>query len=340
MSITTVHGLIEQQVQRDPDASAVEHEGRRLTYRQLNSRANQFARYLVNLGVVQNQVVGLCIDRSPEMVIGLLGIMKAGGAYLPLDPNYPRARLEQMLEDAKLQVLITETELMGVLPSGEWKVIALDREVEQLSGFIDDDLGSELCLGGGSLVYVIYTSGSTGKPKGIAMHHGAMVNLIQWQADIFAAAGRQRVLQFAALSFDVAFQEMFSTLCTGGTVILMDEWVRRDVKALTEFLTRNSIQRLFVPPVMLHSIAEYCEAAGVVPVGLRDVITAGEQLRISPSVRNLFQRLSGCKLHNHYGPAETHVVTAETLAGDAWDWPDLPPIGRPIRNAEIYIFDE
>ncbi len=147
------------------------------------------------------------------------------------------------------------------------------------------------------------------------------------------------MLQFAALSFDVAFQEIFSTVCTGGTLVLLDEWIRRDAKALSEFLIERSIERLFVPPLMLQSIAEHSKSADQVPVGLKDVITAGEQLRVSAEIRDLFGRLEGCRLHNHYGPTETHVVTALTLEGDPGRWPELPPIGRPIANTQIYVLD-
>lgn len=337
----TAHGLFEAQVQKSPNAIAVEHEGRCLTYAQLNSRANQLARFLVNQGVCPDEVVGVCIDRSLEMVIGLLGILKAGGAYLPLDPNYPRSRLEQMLNDARPKVLITETELMGVLPSSQGKLVSVDQELRQLAGFLDENLDSaELGLGGERLVYVIYTSGSTGKPKGIAMPHRAMVNLIEWHRETFGNSEGQRVLQFAALSFDVAFQEIFSTLCTGGTVVLLDEWVRRDAKALAEFLANRAIHRFFVPPVMLHCVVEHCELAGFVPTSLRDVITAGEQLRISTAIRAFFGKLKGCRLHNHYGPTESHVVTALTLTGDSAEWPVLPSIGRPIANTQIYVLDE
>jgi amino acid adenylation domain-containing protein len=334
-----VHGLFSDQVKRTPDCIAVEHDGRRLTYRQLNARANQLARYLVNQGVGKDRIVGVCMDRGIEMLVAVLGILKAGGAYLPLDPNYPCARLRQMLEDAAPHVLITETELMGVLPSSEMKVIGVDQALPQIGGFIDEDL--ETARGGfddESLVYVIYTSGSTGRPKGIAMPHCAMTNLIEWHRKMFGMEGC-RVVQFAALSFDVAFQEIFTTLCTGGTLVLLDEWMRRDVNALTEFLSRESIQRLFVPPVMLQSIAEHCQGTATLPEELRDVITAGEQLRITPATRALFRRLPSCRLHNHYGPAETHVVTAHTLSGDAGEWPDLPAIGRPIANAQICVLD-
>jgi amino acid adenylation domain-containing protein len=335
-----IHQLFEEQAERTPDWVAAEHEGSRLTYSQLNRRANQLARYLLSQGVGTGQVVGICVERGLAMVVGLLAILKAGGAYLPLDPNYPPDRLQQMLEDAAPAVVLTETERVSVLPAGQAKVIALDQELGQIYGFIGENLQpAKLGLSSESLVYVIYTSGSTGRPKGTAMRHRAVVNLIEWHRGTLAGGQARRVLQFAALSFDVAFQEIFSTLCTGGTLVLLDEWIRRDTRALTDLLINSSIDTLFVPPLMLQSIAEHCKSADRVPASLRDAIVAGEQLRVTAEVRELFGRLEGSRLHNHYGPTETHVVTALTLQGDPRRWPKLPPIGRPIANTQIYVLD-
>src|SRR5581483_1742394 len=332
-----IHRLFEEQVVRTPDAIAVQYEGRQLSYEQLNGRANRLARYLLGQGAGPEQGIGICIGRGLEMVVGMLAILKAGGAYLPLDPNYPIERLLQMLEDAAPQVVLTETKLLGVLPSTPAKVIAVDEQLGQLGELSEQNLpASGLGLTPENLVYVIYTSGSTGRPKGTAMRHRSVVNLIEWHRGSLGSAEGKRVLQFAALSFDVAFQEIFSTLCTGGTLVLVDEWLRRDARELTQFLGKQSIERLFVPPLMLQSIAEYCRtAAEGVPAGLQDVITAGEQLRVTAEIRELFGRLEGCRLHNHYGPTETHVVTALTLEGEAKEWPDLPSIGRPIANTQI-----
>jgi amino acid adenylation domain-containing protein len=336
-----IHELFEERVRRTPDAAAVEYEGRQLTYSQLNRRANQLARYLLSQGVEANEVVGICAERGLDMVVGLLGILKAGGAYLPLDPKYPTARLKQMVTDAAPRVVLTETALIGVLrPASAAKVIALDEQLREISGFVAEDIAvAELGLTSESLVYVIYTSGSTGRPKGTAMRHRSMVNLIEWHAKSFGAAEGRRVLQFAALSFDVAFQEIFSTLCTGGTLVLLDEWVRRDTQALAQLLSSRSIHRLFVPPLMLQSLAEHCGSTDTLPRSLQDVVTAGEQLRISPEIRGFFRRLQGCRLHNHYGPTETHVVAAHTLEADPEQWPDLPAIGRPIANTRAYVLD-
>jgi amino acid adenylation domain-containing protein/thioester reductase-like protein len=335
-----VHELFEQQVERTPHAIAVEYAAQCLTYTELNSRANQLARFLRNQGVGPDHIVALCVERNLDMVVGLLGILKAGGAYLPLDPNYPSARLAHMLEDAAPRLVLTQEELRSVLPGTKYDVIALDAKLKDIASHVGANVPVGSCdLSARNLVYVIYTSGSTGVPKGTAMPHSSVVNLLEWHRSTFRANEGKRVLQFAALSFDVAFQETFTTLCTGGTLVLVDEWIRRDPPALVEFLHGRSVQRLFVPPLVLQAVAECFTSSGALPGSLRDVVTAGEQLRITPEIVSLFKQLEACQLHNHYGPTETHVVTALTLTGSPSKWPLLPSIGRPIPNARIYILD-
>lgn len=334
-----IHELFEAQAARTPNAIAVECDGKSFTYVDLNRRANQLARYLRDERAGPGRLVGVCLERSLEMVVALVGILKAGSAYLPLDPNYPAGRLQYMLQDAAPALVLTNDRMRKVLPQCAACVISLDAKLHELGSGVDDKhSASELKLTSQSLVYVIYTSGSTGQPKGTAMPHESMVNLIEWHRRELSA-DRVRVLHFAALSFDVAFQEIFSTLCTGGTLVLPSEEVRRDPSALLEFLTTHAVERLFVPPVMLQGLAEYARGAPTAPARLRDIITAGEQLRISPEIVELFGKLGGCRLNNHYGPTETHVVTALTLTGDPAQWPVLPSIGRPISNTQMYVLD-
>jgi len=336
-----VHELFEDQVERTPSAVALIFGGNSLTYSELNARANQLARFLRSKGVGPKRPVAVCMDRSIEMVVALLGILKAGTAYLPLDPTHPVDRLQYMLEDAAPLVVLTQEKLRPMLPRVQVEFIALDAEQNAVSQQEAGNLSAlETGLTRTSSVYVIYTSGSTGHPKGTEMPHSAMVNLIEWHRHGFGASEGRRVLQFAALSFDVAFQEIFSTLCTGGTLVLLAESARRDIAALTQLIGTHSIERLFVPPLILQSLAEHVSALDSTPEHLIDVITAGEQLRITPEISRFFERLPRCRLHNHYGPTETHVVTALTLAGEPAAWPLLPTIGRPISNTRIYILDE
>jgi amino acid adenylation domain-containing protein len=335
-----IHQLFEQQVSRTPRAVAAMHEGRSVTYAELNARANQLARYLQEQGVGPNRLVALCLERSINMLVGLLAALKAGAAYVPVDPNYPPERVAYMLEDAAPQVVLTQEKLRPLVAGTRTDVIALDALPQAVLAYSDDDLPVlPQPESAKPAVYVIYTSGSTGKPKGTTMGHQSMVNLVEWHRAVFPDSEGARVVQFAALSFDVAFQEIFSTLCTGGTLVLLDEWIRRDARALIELISSQDVQRLFVPPLMLQSLAECSNATGITPTALRDVITAGEQLRVSPEIAACFKRLAGCRLHNHYGPTESHVVTALTLTGNPEEWPALPTIGRPISNTQIYVLD-
>jgi amino acid adenylation domain-containing protein len=335
-----IHELFEAQVERTPLAVAVQHCQQSVTYAQLNAKANQFARYLRELGCGPDRRVALCVERGIDMVVGVLATLKAGAAYVPLDPNYPPERLRYMLEDARPAiVLVQEAQDLAAISTGA-AILKLSSSLQQVATASTQNLQSAaLGLTSDDLLYVIYTSGSTGRPKGTAMPHRSMVNLIEWHRRALPVAEGLRVLQFAALSFDVAFQEIFSTLCGGATLVLLDEVTRRDSRALLELLQRQSIGRVFLPPVMLQSIAEQFRGMAGTLDALRDVITAGEQLKISPEIVSFFRRIPGCRLHNHYGPTETHVVTALTLSSAAEDWPVLPTIGKPISNTCIYVLD-
>ncbi|MDY6947304.1 MAG: amino acid adenylation domain-containing protein [Pseudomonadota bacterium] len=337
-----IHELVEEQVRQTPDAIALEYGSEVLTYAELDAKANRLARRLKARGILGGDLVGVCIERGIELVVSLLGVLKAGAAYVPLDPSYPMDRLQRMLDDAAPRVVIAQQKLRDRLPAISSPVMTIDQSDLEIEAEGHQPSGDGLSVMASSLVYVIYTSGSTGRPKGIGMPHRSMVNLIEWHRRNYDGNEGKRVLQFAAISFDVAFQETFSTLCTGGTLVLLDEWMRRDVRELARFLRQRAIQRLFVPPLMLQALSEYWKspAAEDAPANLEDVIVAGEQLRISPEIVSLLGRLQGCRLHNHYGPTESHVVTALTLSGPPQEWPPFPPIGRPISNTQIYILDE
>ncbi|MEO8062857.1 MAG: amino acid adenylation domain-containing protein, partial [Pseudomonadota bacterium] len=335
-----IHELFEARVRLHPDAVALRHEGHELTYRELNGRANGLARQLIERGVGPDVRVALCMERSAEMVIALLGILKAGGCYLPLDPSYPPQRLAYMLEDGAPAIVLTNGDPGAAVASANMPVITLDASRVNTAGCLGENLRTaERGLESSHLVYVIYTSGSSGRPKGTGMTHRSVVNLVEWHRASLGHSDGECVLQFAALSFDVAFQEIFYTLCTGGTLVLLDGWVRQDAHALLRLIDAQAIQKLFLPPAMLHVLAECFGTTGVTPGALRDVICAGEQLRISPEIATFFERIGKCRLHNHYGPTETHVVTAWTSSGESKTWPSRPPIGRPIQNVRIHLLD-
>jgi amino acid adenylation domain-containing protein len=314
-----VHELFAQQAGQTPGDVAVIFDETQLSYRELNERANKLADRLRTFGVGPEQVVGVMLERSVEMIVGILATLKAGGAYMPLDPSYPPERLRFMIEDAKPAVILTA-------------------EGPSATDYTDQSHGSD--PDPRNPCYVIYTSGSTGRPKAVVMPHRAAVNLINYQIQSSGHEGRLRTLQFASLSFDVSFQEIFSTLCAGGSLVLLREEERRDAGELLRVITEQRVERLFLPFVALQHLAEEADREEHVPSSLRQVITAGEQLKITPHVARLFQRLNGCTLDNHYGPTETHLATMWRLEGDAGAWAKLPPIGKPISNAQIYVLDD
>ncbi|MBR8838803.1 MAG: amino acid adenylation domain-containing protein [Stigonema ocellatum SAG 48.90 = DSM 106950] len=333
-----IHQLFEAQCFSTPNAVAVEFEDVQLTYHQLNCRANQLAHYLRSLGVGAEVLVGLCVERSLEMVVGLLGILKAGGAYVPLDPKYPTSRLSFMLCDAKVSVLLTQQSLQERLPEHQAHLVCLDTEWQLISQSSEDNLISGVQAN--NLAYIIYTSGSTGQPKGVAMNQLALCNLILWHLENQQISRGAKTLQFAPIGFDVSFQEIFSTWCSGGTLFLIGEELRRDAKALLGFLQLKAIERIFLPFVALQQLAEVAVSSELVNSNLREIITAGEQLQITPAISQWLGRLGDCTLHNHYGPSESHVVTTFTLTNSVDTWSLLPPIGRPIANTQIYILDK
>ncbi|MFN6558746.1 MAG: amino acid adenylation domain-containing protein [Nostoc sp. ChiSLP01] len=332
-----IYQWFQEQVERTPDAVAVVFENQQLTYRQLNCRANQLAHYLQTLGVKSDVLVGICIQRSLEMVVALLGILKAGGAYVPLDPEYPTERLSFMLEDAQVAVLLTQHQLLEKLSGHQAQAVCLDTDAELISQSSQDNLISSVQTT--NLAYVIYTSGSTGQPKGVAMNQLALNNLILWQLQNNTISTGAKTLQFAPISFDVSFQEMFTTWLSGGTLFLITEEQRRDSVALLGFLQEKAVERLFVPFVALQQLAEVAVGSELVNSHLKEIITAGEQLQITGAISQWLSKLNDCTLHNHYGPSESHVVTTFTLPNSVENWPLLPPIGRPIANTQIYILD-
>ena len=335
-----IHQLFEEQAERTPNAVAVVPSSlgtcfgdEQLTYHELNERANQLASHLIEQGVGADVLVGIYVERSVEMVVGLLGILKAGGVYVPVDPTYPDDRLQFMLEDAKVKVLLLTDKTRANLPNIEASIVNLTRVLTtDVSKWPTKKPNNS--YNPENLAYVLYTSGSTGQPKGVAVPHRTLCNLITWQAQESHAP--TRTLQFSAMNFDVSVQEIFSTLCVGATLVLITEEMRRDPFALLAYLREQAITRLFLPFIALQQLAEV--ANGQMPPTLREVITAGEQLQITSAIRAWFEG-SRCTLTNQYGPTESHVVTAYRLADEVSEWPSLPPIGRPIANTQIYILD-
>jgi amino acid adenylation domain-containing protein len=330
----TLLDLIEAQVRKTPDAIAVETGDTALTYRQLWERSSHLAARLCDAGAGPNLPIGFAFSRSPELMLAVLAIWKTGAACLPVDTSLPEERLRYLLQTSQARFILTSRALAANLPQDEVPIVLLEQES---SASAAAQTWEKSPASAEDLLYVIFTSGSTGRPKGVAMPHRPLVNLVAWQTaqPIFAAPAR--VLQYSPASFDVFFQELGSTWSSGGTLILLDEDTRRDSQALWRWIQKSRVERLFLPVVALQHLAENA-SNGNFPTTLRDIIVAGEALRITPAIRDFFAATQ-CRLHNHYGPSETHVVTAYTLSGDPQSWDILPPIGTPIANTNVFLLD-
>ncbi|MFI5753628.1 amino acid adenylation domain-containing protein [Streptomyces sp. NPDC051569] len=330
----TVVSRFAEQAARTPDATAVVAGGERWSYARLAEAAENVAGRLYALGAPANARIGVAMNRSPLTMAVLLGVMRAGCAVVPMDVSYPPARLATMVEQARPFRVVAESahaDLAGdpalLLPA---ESVAAPAPVCPARGGSDN----------GSTAYVLFTSGSTGTPKGVVMPHRTLAALVAWQAAAPSAVPGGVTLQFAPLSFDISFQEIFSTLCSGGTLCLADDAQRRDMPALLRLLDRERVEQVFLPPVALQQLAEAAGTLDITPPTLRMVITCGEQLRVTPEIRAFCARLPGGVLENQYGPTETHVVTAFTMTGDPAAFPALPPIGRAIDGAEVHVLDK
>jgi amino acid adenylation domain-containing protein/thioester reductase-like protein len=319
-----LHQLFEQQVALTPDAAALIFEEQRLTYRELNERANQFAHHLQTVGVAPEVLVGLCVERSPVMVVALLGILKAGGAYLPLDPTYPPERLAFMLEDSQAAVLVTQERLLPRLPEHRARVVRLDTDRDRIARERNDNPISP--VKSQNLAYVIYTSGSTGKPKGVMVAHRGVGNMAAAQARAFGLRAEDRILQFASLSFDASIFEIVMALLNGGTLCLGTPASLLPGPALSQLLRDQAVTTATLPP----------SALAAMPVeefpALRNMIVAGEAC----SAELVRDWASGRHFFNAYGPTEATVWAS---VAECVDGSEKPSIGRPIANTQIYLLD-
>ncbi|MDZ8084001.1 MAG: amino acid adenylation domain-containing protein [Nostoc sp. DedQUE12b] len=332
-----IHQLFEEQVERTPDAIAVVFENQQLTYYQLNAKANQLAHYLRSLGVGADVLVGICVERSLEMVVGLLGILKAGGAYVPLDPEYPTERLSFMLEDAHVQVLLTQQHLVERLPKPGAQLVCLDSDWQLISQSSQDN--TVTAVQATNLAYVIYTSGSTGQPKGVLIEHQAIAPHCQNIIAHYQLTPGDHILQFASVGFDVSLEQILPTIIVGARLILFK----------TQFLTGSEFhQKLLqlgltvvnLPPVYWTQWLQFLEenSSATSLNELRLVICGGEAM--PPESLKLWQNspLKTVRLLNAYGPTEATITTMTFEVPQRISLSKIP-IGRPLKNCKVYILN-
>ena len=319
-----MHDFFEQQVERTPEATALICQNERLSYGELNSRANQLAHYLREQGVGPEVLVGICFARSIEMLVGILGILKAGGAYVPLDPAYPQERLAAIVEDAKAPILLTMQSLTNVLPAHGARLICLDADWARISERSTENPDRNVAPS--NLGYVLFTSGSTGRPKGVALEHRSAATFIQWAQEVFLPQEVAGTLFSTSICFDLSIFEIFVPLSMGGTVIIAE-----NALALPKLPAAREVTLINTVP---SAIAELVRLEGV-PASVQVVNLAGEALPTSLAQR-IYDKTAVSKVYNLYGPTEDTTYSTYTLVPRGAE----VTIGRPLPNTQAYILDE
>ncbi|HEY6187654.1 MAG TPA: amino acid adenylation domain-containing protein [Pyrinomonadaceae bacterium] len=327
---SSISQLFEEQAASRPDATAVVYGEQRLSFRELNRRANQVAHHLRRLGVGPEVLVGLCLERSPEMIVGLVGILKAGGAYLPLDPSYPRERLAFMVQDTGLPVLLTQQSLAGLFAGQEPQVVCLDTDWEMIAREAEDNPANAVAPD--NLAYIIYTSGSTGRPKGVAISQASVLNMIGWYQRTFALTPSDRSTHLAGVGFDGSVMELWAHLTAGVGLYLPDQETRLSAVRLRDWLIAHEITISFAPTPVAEMLLDldWPEATR-----LRVLTTGGDKLHHFPKAS------LGFGVVNLYGPTENTIIsTTEMVRPEDGARLHSPPIGRPLDNVEVYLLDE
>lgn len=325
------HRAFERQAALTPLASAVIRDGGQITYDELNRRANRLAHELRALGARRGRFVGICLTRSPDMLVAVLAVLKSGAAYLPLDPAYPAARLKTMLEDAAPAVLLSTQPLAAALPRNAARTVLIERQRDTRAR--DDNIDTGITSA--DVAYLMYTSGSSGRPKGVLVTHGGVANYIAWRHSYFPLHGADRCLQKASLNFDDSVWEILEPLGAGASVILARPSFEFDSAYLVQLIARQHITAACFVPSLLRMIVE--EPGVESCTSLRRLTTGGETLSVELQ-RRVLQRLPGAALYNGYGATET------TIASTFWRCSDMPgqcsvPVGRAIANTQVYVLD-
>jgi amino acid adenylation domain-containing protein len=334
----TVAEMIHAQALDSPDVVAVEFGQDRLTYQDLDALANRLARHLRALGLGPERIAAVALPRCMDLITALLAILKAGAAYLPIDLDYPDQRIAVVLKDARPSLLLTQVSQLGRLASA-WPVLLLDDDDVKaaVASHSDDDV--VVPSAPDNPAYIIYTSGSTGVPKGVVMPSRTISNLISWHVATLPGGVGTRVGQFTAIGFDFSLEEILASLAAGKTLVLPSDELRRDGELATRWLEQSRINELYGPTSLIDALLESAAVRGRSLPHLTDILQAGEAFTVGPQLHHRAGQ-SPLRVHNLYGPAETHAVTAHTLSGDSLPWPGVVPIGTPVNGAWVFILDD
>ncbi|WP_369546632.1 amino acid adenylation domain-containing protein [Bacillus velezensis] len=334
----TIHQFLEEQTKRTPDQTAVVYEDSRLTYRELNERANQLARTLQSEGVQPDQPVGIMAERSLDMIVGIFGILKAGGAYVPIDPGYPEERVRYILEDSDTKLLLVQNQSQERVPF-TGKVL----DMKDPQNFCEDGSNVEPAAGPDHLAYVIYTSGSTGKPKGVMVEHRSVINRLVWMQEKYRLDERDAILQKTAITFDVSVWELFWWTISGSRLVLLPNGGEKNPELILDTIAQKGVSTMHFVPAMLHAFLESMDQkpSGMLKqklASLRHVFASGEALKPVhvAGFKRIITSVSQAQIINLYGPTEATIdvsyfdcQTEETYASI--------PIGKPISNIQLYI---
>lgn len=332
----TVMQLFEEQVERTPDQIAVEFEELSLTYADLNSRCNVLANLLkVDYGITRNSKVGIMLERSMESVISMIGVMKSGACYVPIDPDYPQERVAYIVKDSALETIVSNARLWekhSIHNSTLLDIKSLDLSIGNTTNPLrTNDLED------GS--YVIYTSGSTGKPKGVLQTHRMMSNLIQWDIHQSGIETGLKHLQYASFSFDASLHDIYFVLSSSGSVYIVNDSSRLDYQSLLYEIVQKEIVVLSMPYSALDALCLHFDSTTLERHSIRYIVSTAEQLYVNNSLEKFLENNPKVELHNHYGPSETHVVTSYKMSSEIGNIVRRSSIGQPISNTRIYILD-
>lgn len=334
-----LHQVVEAQAKTSPMATALEEDSQRLSYADLNAKANRLARYILGYGVTEGAFVGVCLPSSLDFIIASLAILKAGCTCVPLDPKYPADRLAYMTEDAGIRLVLTKSGVSSALSSTQAETVDISTLEGTLRTLSDKNLDREAKSSG--IAYLIYTSGSTGKPRGVLLAHAGLANYNLASARYYRLSPGDRVLQFCALSFDAALEEIFATLASGATLVLRSADTPLDVPSFLRWITRKKITVLDLPTAYWHEwVSQFGELRNPVPAGLRLVIVGGEKALASALAiwRNVSHQ---ARWVNTYGPTEASIAVTRYDPDEEHphSTPENIPIGRPIENCRVYVLD-